>query len=90
MATKPAPAAAATGHNDPETSFTMLAPASIAASATPALRVSTDTRTRGASAAITSTTRLFSSASSTGAAPGRVLSPPTSTTAAPSAIMASP
>src|SRR5947209_1577346 len=71
-------------------SFTMVAPASSAASATSRLRVSIDTRTWPARAPTTGTTLPSSSSTGTSAAPGRVLSPPTSTTSAPSATRASP
>src|SRR5947209_10448009 len=71
-------------------SFTMVAPASSAASATSRLRVSIDTRTWPARAPTTGTTLPSSSSTGTSAAPGRVLSPPTSTTSAPSATSSSP
>ena len=90
MATQPTPASAATGHSVADTSFTSVAPAVTAASATARLVVSIDTRTWGASASTTGPTRFSSSASSTGSAPGRVDSPPTSTTSAPSAAICSP
>ena len=83
MATHPTPDSAATGHSDAEMSLTRVAPAATAASATARLTVSTDTRTWGASASITGTTRRSSSRSDTGSAPGRLDSPPTSTTSAP-------
>ncbi len=64
-----------------------VAPAPTAASATDALRVSTETRQWAARASMTGTTRCRSSAASTASAPGRVDSPPTSITSAPAAIM---
>ena len=73
------------------TSFTMEAPASIAARATSARRVSTLIGVSGDAArkpSITGTTRSISSAGSTGSAPGRVDSPPTSRMSAPSATKA--
>ncbi len=90
MATQPTPASAATRSSDADTSFTSVAPAATAFSATPARRVSIDTRTWGARASTTGRTRRASSSSGTGSAPGRVLSPPTSTTSAPSATIARP
>ncbi len=74
------------------TSFTMVAPAASAASATAALRVSTliGTVVSAARRATTGSTRSRSSASGTGVAPGRVDSPPTSSRSAPAATSASP
>src|SRR5918997_506890 len=69
MPPQPAPASAATGHSEADTSFTSVAPAATAASATAAERVSTETRTDGARASITGTTRRRCSASSTAWAP---------------------
>src|SRR4051812_48273058 len=92
IATYPAPAAATTasmsGSAVPaDTSFTIVAPARNAASATAAFVVSTliGTSTRSATAVITGSTRAFSVSASTGSAPGRVDSPPMSSTAAPAA-----
>ena len=89
---QPAPAPATTpaisgSWRNADTSFTIRAPACSAASATAALRVSTETigPTEAAKRSITGTTRSSSSPSDTGSAPGRVDSPPTSTIAAPSA-----
>ena len=90
MATQPAPAAAATGHRLADTSFTIVAPAASAASATGGFTVSTDSRTRPASAWSTGTTRRSSSAAGTPWAPGRLDSPPTSMRSAPSSTMARP
>mmetsp|Transcript_20608 Transcript_20608/g.73325 ORF Transcript_20608/g.73325 Transcript_20608/m.73325 type:complete len:264 (-) Transcript_20608:175-966(-) len=75
----------------PETSLTILAPASSAARATAARRVSTDTAMPSLSrmAEIAGTTRRSSSSSVGGTAPGRVDSPPTSTMTAPPRAMAS-
>src|SRR6478752_3458567 len=90
IATYPAPEAATTpsmsGSAVPaDTSFTIVAPARSAASATAAFVVSTliGTSTRSARAEITGSTRPISVSASTGSAPGRVDSPPTSSTAAP-------
>src|SRR5579862_2277545 len=78
------------GHKLAEMSLSMVAPASSAALATAGFTVSTDTRTWGARASTTGTTRARSSASGTGVAPGRLDSPPTSTTSAPWAANSSP
>ena len=69
-----------------ETSFTISAPASSAASATSALRVSTDIGMRSLprNSWITGRIRRSSSSEETEAAPGRVDSPPTSRMSAPS------
>jgi hypothetical protein len=77
----PATTAAMSGSaRPPLTSFTSTAPASIAASATRALVVSTLTATPAAvSPATTGSTLRSSVAASTRAAPGLVDSPPTST-----------
>jgi len=74
------------------TSLMMVAPASTAASATSAWRVSMESGTRvsRASARITGSTRASSSSTVTGAAPGRVDSPPRSRMSAPSETSASP
>ena len=94
MATQPARASATTGHNDAETSLTIVAPACNAASATARLRVSTETlarpSNRRASSLTTGTTRRISSPSGTVDAPGRLDSPPTSTTSAPSSTISQP
>ena len=90
MATQPTRRRAATGHSEADTSLIREAPASTAASATPSLVVSTDTRTWPARARTTGTTRRSSSATGTGSAPGRVDSPPTSTMSAPSSIISVP
>src|SRR5438445_3842822 len=90
MAIQPAPVDAATRCSEADTSLRMLAPASTAAAATSGLRVSTETRTCGASSRTTGTTRRSSSSTGTGSAPGRVLSPPTSTMSAPSATRSRP
>ncbi len=89
MRQMPTPASATTAASSGSrrsavTSFTIVAPSAIARRATSAREVSTETRhpTRSSS---TGTTRLSSSSSLTGSAPGRVDSPPTSTSAAPSA-----
>src|SRR5579884_4133098 len=78
------------GSRPAETSFTRSAPASRAARATTALRVSTEsgTRTVARTARRTGRSRRSSSAAGTGAAPGRVDSAPTSRSAAPSATAA--
>ena len=68
-------------------SFTIEAPASIAARATTALRVSTETGMSGSSWSIrwiTGTTPSDSSSAETGSDPGRLDSPPMSTMSAPS------
>ena len=76
-----------------ETSFTMSAPASTAAAATAALRVSTEIATASARcsriAAMTGMTRSISSHAGTAGAPGLVDSPPTSITSAPSETISS-
>src|SRR5579884_2526769 len=90
MATQPTPAWAATEARVPDMSLMRVAPASTAARATAGFTVSIDTRTRGARAATTGTTRRSSSSWGTGSAPGRLDSPPTSTTSAPSSAISSP
>ena len=55
-----------------------------------ALRVSTETAARGASACTTGNSLACSTAGSTGCAPGRVLSAPRSRISAPAASIASP
>src|SRR4051794_29396547 len=90
MATHAAPWAAATSWRLADTSFIIVAPAANAAWATSGLRVSTETRTVGARASMTGTTRRSSSSTATSDAPGRVLSPPTSITSAPPAARARP
>ena len=74
-----------------ETSLRRSAPASKAARATAALRVSIEigsAKPSARSAAITGTTRAASSSTGTGSAPGRVDSPPMSRMSAPSAARA--
>src|SRR5215211_1666199 len=76
-----------------DTSFTIVAPASMARRATVAFVVSMESRapaTSAASRSTTGTTRRRSSSSETGSAPGRVDSPPTSRMAAPSAASRRP
>src|SRR5690606_18791536 len=91
MATNPTPPSAATSASDAETSLTRRAPASTAARATSALRVSIDTgMPSAASARTTGMTRRSSSSTGTGSARGRVDSPPTSTQSAPSATTRCP
>ena len=96
MATRPqSPPASRTartmaGSRKPDTSFTMAAPASRHARATPACRVSMLTHMpRAANSRTTGSTRANSSSSPTGAAPGRVDSPPTSMMRALSSTMRS-
>ena len=67
-----------------------LAPAAIAARATTAFCVSTETGPKWASASMTGTTRAISSSGATGVAPGRVDSPPTSTMSHPASKCARP
>src|SRR4051794_12479091 len=73
------------------TSFTIVAPASIAASATTAFEVSIETSSPSrARASTTGWTRSSSSPDETASAPGRVDSPPTSRMSAPSAASSRP
>ncbi len=92
MMMKAAPRSASSGHiasspRPPVTSFTIFAPASKAAAATSAFEVSIESKVSPASSSIIGITRRFSSATSTGSAPGRVDSPPTSMMLAPLAII---
>ncbi len=96
MATYAAPVAATVSSmrgsaSPPETSLTMSAPASRAASATSLRIVSTDTvAPSAASAVMTGTTRASSSSTSGRVAPGRVDSPPTSRMSAPATSSSRP
>ena len=75
----------------PQTSLTILAPASAAATATSSLLVSIETVTPAPARPSTmGSTRRISSSAATGAWPGRVDSPPTSTRSAPASTMARP
>ena len=88
LATTPASSGA---KRKPDTSFTRVAPAASAASATSRLVVSIEIRwPAAASRSTTGTARASSSAAGTGSAPGRVEAPPTSRIAAPSATSCSP
>ncbi len=97
MATTPVPGWAATtaamsgSPRKPQTSLTITAPASSAADATAALRVSTliGTRRRPASSRITGNTRAISTSTDTSwrVLDGLVLSPPMSTTSAPASTI---
>ena len=81
------------GSRSPETSLIISAPASMAARATSARRVSIEINPDGLaslSPRITGTTRSISSSGKTGSAPGRVDSPPMSSHFAPFSHMAKP
>ncbi len=94
MSTQGAPVAAATfamsgSARPPDTSLMMCAPASIAAAATAARVVSTDSTSPSAASVLTTgSTRANSVSASTRSEPGRVDSPPTSMTSAPLRHMA--
>src|SRR5438093_1528250 len=80
------------GSRPAETSFTIVAPASMAAAATSCLRVSIESgaSTSPARRLMTGSTRSISSSAVTGCDPGRVDSPPTSRRSAPSPTMRMP